>query len=127
MRIFIGRGLLLLAFTCLSGASHAAEPKYAGWHIRICPQHTKADSVVFRLSYGEHPPTDWWEWRRDRPTEKELPVEYAHAWRVRVWAYGHRRQVDFCLGYRDHIVRHYSFDKEEEATVNQEDTNGCPC
>ncbi len=100
------------------------------WWIRVCLAQTKAQRIEFWIGTED---TDGhryhYQWTSASPNEFAVNPPYdkvGELWvKAQVDPRGH--EANICVGYDNHVCKHYEFDYREDHEISQDDTDDCPC
>src|SRR5215469_15128934 len=115
---------LVGAFIGFGASSAEARATKQGWWIRVNTQKTEASTISFQVGTSRLDRQNWWTWKSGQFTEFDLPAALRNAPRlyIRGIAEPRRKHAWFCVFYRDHGVRHFKFDGDEDHNLKQDES-----
>ncbi len=102
-----------------------------GWFVRVCTGQTEASGIDLEVGLGGDSSSHrhWRKWTSSQPSEFDFPADLQNV--QEVWIKGtadpEDRNVNMCVGYRDHITQKMTFDASEEHETSQGDSDSCDC
>jgi hypothetical protein len=131
-KLGIAAAVSTLAAGLLLGANYAAAQNPLGWYVKVCPTKTETGQINMRFANG--PLNDAWVWTRNATGDTHLlPNVFNNV--SSLYMYGQTTAIPgndhpnayMCVGFRDHVVKHMDFDRDEDHTENWNHTDGCDC
>jgi hypothetical protein len=123
--------ILVIVLAGLAGCSstqitQAQSASKDGWWIRVNTQKTEASSIALEFGTDSSNRQPGSVWRTGDPIEFAVPPQYQQVSQLYVLATANPqgKTASLCMMYRQRGVKHLEFDKSEDQTESQGNTDG---
>lgn len=114
-------------------ANNAQAQTASGWFVKVCPASTQTDRIIMNFR-GDGKSHDWTWVRNQSGDQHNFPSPdfdnvgrlYMRGESTPITGNNHPNSY-MCVGFRDHVVKHMDFDKNEDHDENWNDTDSCGC
>lgn len=112
------------SYSLVAGAAPQAAAR-DGWWVRVNLQKQQAPMIVFLVGSNNHTAVAWRIWNTGEPNEFDVPTAYRNINPLYIKANStNGRNSWFCAMYRNHGVKHFDFDDDEDHEMQQNDQDG---
>lgn len=120
----LAAGIMAAAAMALPPA-HAAEATKSGWWIKVQRANQESPTITFSIGSNNHTVEAWTTWDSSQPLEFDVPARFQNINPLYIKAQSSGgRNSWFCMMYRDHGVKHFDFDDDEDHEEHQGDSDG---
>lgn len=96
-----------------------------GWWVRVNTGKQEAPTITFQVGSSNHNSKAWRIWNTGNENEFDVPDEYRNVNPIYIKANSSDGKNSwFCVMYKDHGVKHFDFDDDEDHEMHQDDSDG---